>query len=155
MKNKAMGFVVILVLGLALVGCDNPTTTEVDYFDVAPDEDLTLSALIEKEEGAFFQSATRSIRFFKDGGFQVFNMGLFMSIQAENTYGSKYAIDGDTIKIYRKDDADAAPFYTIAYTLKQHTLEITNKTDGAGTAPTNAQLPAGKYSYGKLPYYRP
>ncbi|MDR2479380.1 MAG: hypothetical protein LBD48_08725 [Treponema sp.] len=156
MKNVAMGLMVMLVLGLALVGCDNPTTTETGYFDVAPVKDLTLSKLIEEEKGAFFQGATRSLRFFDDGGFQVFNMGLFMNIQNQNTFGSRYIVDGDTIKIYRTADTDdALPFYTLTYTLAQHTLEITAKTNGAGNAPNNTQIPLGEYSYGKLPFYRP
>jgi hypothetical protein len=154
MKNVAMGLMVMLVLGLALVGCDNPTT-EKAYVDVAPAKNLTLSKLIEEEEGAFFQNASRSLRFFKDGGFQVFNMGLFMNIQSEATYGSKYKIDGNTIKIYRASDADATPFYTITYSIDRHTLTLESKQDGAGTAPNNADLPLTKYSYGKLPYFRP
>jgi hypothetical protein len=155
MKKIAMGLIVLLVLGFTLVGCDNPTT-DVGYFEIAPVKDLTLSELIAEEEGAFFQNATRSLRFFADGGFQVFNMGLFMSIQPGNTHGSRYIIDGTTIKIYRASDTnDAAPFYTITYTLKQHTFTIVSKQDGAGTAPTNAQIPNGTYSYGKLPYFRP
>jgi hypothetical protein len=155
MKNIAMGLIVMMFLGSALVGCDNPTT-EVGYFEIAPAKDLTLSELITEEGGGFFQNATRSLRFFDDGDFQVFNMGLFMSIQAEPTHGSRYIIDGNTIKIYRKADTnDAAPFYTITYTLKQHTFEIVSKQNGAGTAPTNAQIPLGNYSYGKLPFYHP
>jgi hypothetical protein len=155
MKNIAMGLIVILVLGAALIGCENPTAEEVGYFEIAPVEELTLKDLIDKEEGAFFQSSTRSLRFFKDGGFQVFNMGLFMNIQSADIHGSRYIVDGDTIKIYRASDDDAAPFYTIKYTLTQHTLEIVSKANGAGDAPTDPQIPRGKYSYGKLPFYRP
>jgi hypothetical protein len=154
MKNVAMGLMVMLVLGLALIGCENPTTEQA-YLDVAPAKNLTLSKLIEEEEGAFFQNASRSLRFFKDGGFQIFNMGLFMNIQTEATYGSRYKIDGDTIKIYRASDTDEAPFYTITYAVERHTLTLVSKQDGAGTAPNNTQIPLGKYSYGKLPYYRP
>jgi hypothetical protein len=138
----------------ALIGCDNPTTTEEGYFDVAPVENLTLSQLIDKDGGALFQNASRSVRLFKDGDFAVFNMGLFMFRQAEATYGKRYKLDGDTIKVYRTDDADDAPFYTITYTLEEHTLTISKKTNGAGTAPDNTNLPLGKYSFGKLPAYR-
>jgi hypothetical protein len=156
MKNVATGLIVMLVFGLALVGCDNPTE-EVGYFDVVPVKDLTLSELIEEEGGAFFQNANnKSLRFFEDGEFQVFGIGLFMTQQDPNTYGSRYKVDGNTINIYRPDDTDDAnPFYTISYTLVQHTLTIVSKTDGAGPAPNDTNLPPTYYSYGKLPYFRP
>jgi hypothetical protein len=155
----------MLVLGVGLIGCSNPTETEEKYSPIAPMADYsTLSELIAAEGGAFFQGGTRSLRFFEDGGFQVFSIGLSSALQSANTHGSRYIIDENTIKIYRATDADAAPFYTMTYTLEQSTLLITGKTNGAGNAPTNTQIPVydsanpsnvGKYSYGILPVYRP
>jgi hypothetical protein len=131
----------------ALIGCENGTTT------VAPVE-MSLSQLIENEGGVLFQNASRSVRLFDNGDFAIFNIGLFMSKQPDAAYGSKYKLDGNTIQVYRSSDAENAPFYTIAFTLRGHTLTIDGKGDGAGTAPDNTNLPLGKYSYGKLPFYR-
>jgi hypothetical protein len=167
-KNVIISLIVMLVLGLSLIGCENPTETKEVYEPIAPVTNYsTLSELIEAEEGAFFQNASRSLRFFPDGDFQVFGMGLFNDIfpspagfggglAYETTYGSRYILDGNTIKIYRKSDTnDAAPFYTITYTLEGHTLTITGKTAGAAAAPNNTAVPTGAYSYGKLPFYHP
>jgi hypothetical protein len=159
----------MLVLGLSLIGCENPTETKEVYEPIAPNPNYsTLGELIDAEGGAFFQSAaSRSLRFFPNGDFQVFNMGLFMDIFPspagfggglvnEPVYGSRYILDGNTIKIYRKSDTnDAAPFYTIEYTLKGHILTIIKKTAGAAAAPNNTAVPLGNYSYGKLPYFHP
>lgn len=158
MKNVITGLIVMLVSGFALIGCSNPTETERKYLDpdlVPVANYSTLSELIAVEGGAHFQSPSRSLRFFADGGFQVFSMGLSSSLQNVNNYGSRYIVAGNTIKIYRAADADAAPFYTITYTLNRETLTIVSKADGAGTAPTNANLPVVAYSQGILPEYRP
>jgi hypothetical protein len=152
MKNVVIGLIVMLALGSSLIGCDNPANTEEKYLDVKPIADLTLPELIDEEGGALFQNASRSLRFFGDGTFQVFNMGLFMFMQDAATYGSKYVIDGNTIKIYRAADPETTPFYTITYTLTQHNLQIVSKTE---TAPDNTNLPLGTYSYGMLPQYKP
>jgi hypothetical protein len=155
-KNVIISVIVMLVLGLSLIGCENPTETKEVYEPIAPVPDWTLSELIAQEEGALFQSSSRSLRFFGDGGFQVFSMGLSSALQNVNTVGSRYIVDGNTIKIYRASDTnDAAPFYTITYTLEQYVLEITAKTAGAGAPPNDTAIPLAKYSYGLVPEYRP
>jgi len=161
MRNKAIGLLAMLVLGLALVGCSDPT--EYEYLDVKPFEDVTLSELIAAEEGAFFQNQTRSLRFFADGGLQVFSMGLTMDIVP--ALGAKYKLVGnDTIEVYRATDADGTPFYKLTYTLSGNVLTLTGKTNGAGNAPSETELAtrptetnpnANKYSKGKLPVFRP
>jgi len=167
---------VMVVLGLALAACDGGTITKtVDLPPgVAPEyTDVTLQTFINGKGGALFQDwGNRSFRFFVDGGYQSFAIGLGPSQTAATQVGERYIIGTwtdtavtpnvthDAIMFYRPADTDDAdPGWIMLYTFDtMYNLTFTRVVRGAAGAavPTAANFPVNlPLSYGKIPYYRP
>jgi len=161
---------VLVVMGFLLISCENETLTETVSVplnvEVSPDyKDFTLQQFINGMNGALFQNhATRSLRFFPDGGFQSFSVGLSSGLGAAGTYGSRYEIgtatvSGDEVDVIRLYNGTATtPMCTVRYVFEDFCItfpsvgaaDTIQGTMSAGYLPRNV-----KYSYAKVPYYRP
>ena len=170
--KKAMGLIAMLILGLALIGCDDGTITDVIQPGVEPLENISFAELIAQDGGALFAWENRSLRFYNtldpnNRNFYAFYAGLFSAHLAQGNHGAQWQLVSETLQngrwvgtiIIRNDANSNANPQEVGYTMHfefwgQRFFHITDITAGTWN-PTTAQIPRQLYSWGMAPIHRP
>lgn len=166
---------VMLVLSIGFVSCGD-TIYRYRYIDtVQPMPDMTLAELIDvSDRGVQFQNfATRSLRFYRDGRFMIFAMGLGPArqpITGVNNVGLSFRVMSESV-VYIFDAhpvpaIGTPPAYSFTYTLDGNVLTVHSLAAGTRPPPNAATFPRqpapgtegaplGIYTLGQLPWFIP
>jgi len=158
MKNKAICFAIVLLLAFTMASCgEDEMVTRYVFPGLRPEPQRSLQEIIDFNGGAHFQNHFNiSLRFFSDGYFQRWGIGLFAPMQGAGTSGNRFRIAGDTIFFYF-DPADGPPAtahrHALRYRMEGTNLIFVEAIDGAATAPTDVLTrPAYPGSAATLPH---
>ena len=142
MKNKATGFVIVFILAFAMASCgEDEIVTRYVFPGLHPEPARTLQELIDFHGGVHYQNHVNiSLRFFPDGTFQRWSIGLGVSMQAAGTSGNRYRIDGDRIFFYFDpvgEDPATTPRHSLSFRMEGTNLIFVEGFAGTAAAPTD------------------